>query len=228
MRSITVGLLFFWVFAFGGDTLFAGEDPTIWERDIRVLEARDKQGKKPKNPVVFVGSSSIRLWDTLEKDMAPLPVLNKGFGGAKLGDVIYYADRLVAPHQPTAVVVFAGTNDITPRHSKSPEAVLSLYKELVGVIRKNQPSLPIYFIAITPSQQRWSVWPIAQEANRLIAAYAAKHENLYVVDTAKGLLGKNGQPRSELYRADRLHLNAGGYAIWTRLIKPHLLPLVRH
>lgn len=199
------------------------EDPRVWEEDIRALEARAQGLFPPDTAVVFVGSSSIRLWDSLAEDMAPVPVIRQGFGGAKLNDVVHYAERLVSVHRPRAVVVFAGTNDIHPGASKSPETLLASYRALVAALRSVQPGLPVYFIAITPSPLRWAVWDIAVAANRLIASYSATDENLHVVDTGPALLGANGEPDPDNYVFDGLHLSERGYAQWTAIIKPLLL-----
>lgn len=201
----------------------SSEDPLVWEDDIRALERASREQFPPDTAIVFVGSSSIRLWDSLAEDMAPLPVIRQGFGGAKLNDVVHYAERLVSVHRPRATVVFAGTNDIHPGRSKSPQVLLASYRELVRRLRHEQPELPVYFIAITPSLLRWEVWDIATETNRLITEYAAGDRNLYVIDTGPALLGANGEPDPENYVFDGLHLSAQGYAIWTSIIKPQLL-----
>ncbi|MDX1736297.1 MAG: GDSL-type esterase/lipase family protein, partial [Halioglobus sp.] len=141
------------------------EDPLVWEQDIRALEEATRDLYPPGKGVVFVGSSSIRLWRTLAEDMAPIPVIQHGFGGAKLNDVVHYAERLINAYQPRALVVFAGTNDITPEAAKTPQVLLSSYQALVKTVRAAQPQLPVYFIAITPSVRRWQVWDIARETN---------------------------------------------------------------
>jgi lysophospholipase L1-like esterase len=199
------------------------DDPLVWAEVVAAFEERDARGENPRDPVVFVGSSSIRLWDTLAADMAPVPVVQRGFGGAKLNDVVYYAERLVSVHRPSAVVIFAGTNDISPGASKSPETLLASYREFVAKVRAEQADLPIYFIAITPSQLRWEVWPVAQRTNELIRAYSQRDDNLHVIDTGAALLGEDGTPDPDNYMIDRLHLSEQGYAIWTRLIRPHVL-----
>ncbi|MEM1110978.1 MAG: GDSL-type esterase/lipase family protein [Pseudomonadota bacterium] len=200
------------------------DDPQVWEEDIRAFEALDATGQNPEQAVVFVGSSSIRFWASLAEDMAPVPVINRGFGGAKLNDVAHYARRLVSVHDPLAVVVFAGTNDIQPGNTKSPETLFASYRALVDTLRSDDDALPIYFIAITPSPLRWDVWPVALETNQLINDYAAAADGLYVIDTGSALLGDDGQPDPDNYRFDGLHLSDQGYAIWTRLIRPHVLP----
>lgn len=199
------------------------EDPLVWEDAIRDLEAETAGRFAPGQAVVFVGSSSIRLWRTLEEDMAPVPVLRHGFGGAKLGAVVHYADRLVSAYQPRAVVVFAGTNDIDPSAAKTPEVLLASYQEFVQRVRAHQPEVPIFFIGITPSPRRWSVWPIAQAANERIAHWSAANPNLYFIDTSAALLDSSGQPDPDNYLFDGLHLSTQGYAIWRDIIRARLL-----
>lgn len=201
----------------------ASEDPLVWEADIAALEASSAGLYPPGTPVVFVGSSSIRLWNTLHMDMQPIPVVQHGFGGAKLNDVVHFADRLVTQLQPKAVVIFAGTNDIDPRASKAPAVLLASYQAFVEKVTRNDAQLPIYFINITPSPLRWEVWPMAQETNALIAQYSAEHDNLHVIDTAPLLLGADGTPDADNYVFDGLHLSERGYAHWTQVIRERLL-----
>lgn len=198
------------------------EDPLVWEENIQVLEERTAGRYGPGEAVVFIGSSSIRFWGTLEEDMAPNAVLRHGFGGAKLNDVVYYAERLVNAYEPAAVVVFAGTNDISPEHSKEPEALLASYREFVDIVRADDPDLPIFYIGITPSPLRWPVWPVAQETNRLIADWIATDENHYYIDTSPELLGENGGPKRDHYVFDGLHLSDKGYAVWREIVRDAL------
>lgn len=199
------------------------EDPLVWEEAIAALESNTSGSCNPGECVLFVGSSSIRLWDSLAADMAPIPVIQHGFGGAKLNDLVHYAGRLVTPYQPRAVVVFAGTNDIDPAASKSPEVLLASYQALVSKIRAAQPSVPIYYIGITPSPLRWSVWPLAQQTNALMEAWSGNDTNLHFIDTSEGLLGANGEPDRDNYIFDGLHLSAQGYGVWTEIIRPQLM-----
>jgi lysophospholipase L1-like esterase len=198
------------------------DDPRSWEDTIRAFEKAAKVNPEPNDAVVFVGSSSIRRWSTLRDDMAPIPVIQRGFGGSRLADAAYYAERLVNVYRPRAVVLFSGTNDITPEHAKSPEALLASYQQFVKKVRADLPQVPIYFVEITPSPLRWSVWKIAQDTNRLIAKYSAKQVNLRVIALAPFLLGANGEPDPRFYVEDGLHMSAAGYEIWTREIKTRL------
>jgi GDSL-like Lipase/Acylhydrolase family len=199
------------------------EDPTVWEEAVTELESNSRGLFGPGQGVVFIGSSSIRLWGTLAQDMAPIGVLQHGFGGAKLNDIVYYAQRLVNAWQPRAVVVFAGTNDIDPQASKTPQALLASYKKFVAAVRADQPDVPIYYIGITPSPLRWTVWPVARSTNALIENLSESDPNLHYIETSAGLMGSNGEPDPDNYRLDGLHLTAQGYGVWREIIRKRLL-----
>jgi len=199
------------------------EDPLVWDQAINALETKTQGLYEPGEAVVFIGSSSIRLWSTLLDDMQPMPIIQHGFGGSKLNDIVYYAPRLVNVYQPRAVVVFAGTNDIVPAASKEPEALLATYKEFVRIVRADQPSLPIFYIGITPSPQRWSVWPLAQSTNQLIERWSDSDLNLHFIDTSGALMGSNGEPNPDHYVFDGLHLSTSGYQVWRDIIRAHMI-----
>ena len=202
------------------------EDPLVWAQDIEALEEKSTGRYAPDEAVVFVGSSSIRLWRTLEQDMAPLPVLQHGFGGAKLNDVVHYAARLVSAYRPRAVVVFAGTNDISPEAAKPPDTLLASYQSFIDIVRRAQPGLPVFFIGITPSPLRWEVWGVAHATNELIREWSTTQRSLYFIDTGPGLLGADGAPDPSNYVFDGLHLSERGYAKWTSIIRPRLLEVL--
>jgi lysophospholipase L1-like esterase len=199
------------------------EDPLVWEEDITALESHTRSRFGPGEGVVFIGSSSIRFWETLEEDMSPIPVIQHGFGGAKLNDIVHYAQRLVNAYKPRAVVVFAGTNDIDPAASKTPETLLASYQAFVGKIRADQPDLPVFYIGITPTPLRWTAWPIAQQTNQLIEEWARTDPNLHFIDTSGALMGDNGEPNPDNYIFDGLHLSDRGYSIWREIIRQRLL-----
>ncbi len=198
------------------------EDPLVWTETISALESKTRGLYGPGQGVVFIGSSSIRRWRSLVDDMAPLPVIQHGFGGAKLNDIVHYCERLVNVYHPRAVVVFAGTNDITPGGSKTPEALLASYQEFVRKVRVDQPALLIFYIGITPSPRRWTVWPTAQSANELIEAWSDADPNLYFIDTSGVLIGIDGEPNTDNYSFDGLHLSSRGYDLWRQIIRRQL------
>ena len=190
-----------------------------WEPDIQKLEALDKTQQDPADGILFIGSSSIRLWKTIDEDVAPYPAIQRGYGGAKFSDLVVYARRIIEPHQYRAMAVFVA-NDITgSKDDKTPAEVLKMWQYIVKVSQKHQPEAPVFFIEITPTNSRWKVWPQIQQTNKLIRAYCESHKNLYFIPTASQYLGSDGKPRAALFIQDQLHQNRDGYLIWGRLIR---------
>jgi len=204
-----------------------GDNPLRWEAAVARFEEDDRRNPPARGGVVFLGSSSIRLWTSLKQDMAPLPVIQRGFGGSKLSDVIYFAERLVSVHEPSLVVVFCGTNDIARNKSKTAEEVRGLFHQLVQRLRWFDPDLTICHIAITPTRARLRRIATVNEANRLIRADCEADPRLEFIDAGSALLDEEGNPDPQWFRSDRLHLNAAGYAIWTEHIRPAVLSRYR-
>jgi lysophospholipase L1-like esterase len=197
-------------------------DPHAWEASIRYFEENDRLRPPAPGGIVFTGSSSFTLWETLEADMAPLPAINRGFGGAKMADVVRYAERVVLAYRPRTVVLFAGTNDIAHPRPATAGQVYEGYKAFVACVQAALPETVIYYLAITPTPLRWEFWPAICEANRLIREHARSDARLRFIDLSAHLLGPDGKPIRSLYRMDRLHPNAAGYAVWKAVIKPIL------
>jgi len=193
-----------------------------WENDIKAFEQLDKNVTYPSDALLFAGSSSIKLWSTLERDMEPIPIIQRGYGGARLSDFAVYADRIIAPHQCKAILIFVA-NDITgDEKDKSPNEAAQLFRNILNTIRKTYPETPVFWIAITPTESRWKVWPEIEKANNLIQGICDKKENTYYIRTDFAFLNENGQPRVEYFRPDKLHLNEDGYAVWTKIIRQSL------
>lgn len=197
----------------------AAADSTRFEADIAAFEQSDALVRRMPGSVVFVGSSSIRLWDSLYDDFPGVALINRGFGGSRVRDSTYYADRIVTPYQPRAVVFYAGDNDLF--EGRTPKQVSDDFAAFVERVREAQPGLPIAFIAIKPSPARVALLPKVREANARIRAFAKDHDVAYL-DVYLPMLDAQGQPREELFVADGLHMNASGYAIWTGLVRPWL------
>ena len=194
------------------------EDPLVWSEEIAAF-ANAAPG--PSNALLFVGSSSIRRWVALAEHMAPIPVINRGFGGSKIGDVIYHSEVLFQAESPLAIVIFVGTNDITPGTSKSLGVMVEAFEQMMAGVRRQHPETPVYCIAITPSPLRWEVWDEAQAINDAISDLAKGMENTYVIDTAQQLMSE-GVPDDNNYVFDRLHLSEQGYAIWAEIIRSRI------
>lgn len=191
-----------------------------WEKEIAAFEAADSAKAPEKGGIVFVGSSSIRLWKTLSSDFAGLPVLNRGFGGSQLGDSVHFADRIIIPYEPRMVVVYAGGNDINA--GKSAEDVFNSFKALAAKIREKLPQTRIAYISIAPNPKRWSQVETVKAANKLIADFIAMQERMDFINVFPHMLGSDGQPKPDIFVEDRLHMNAEGYKIWTEIVRPYL------
>lgn len=193
-----------------------------WEDDIRAFEHLDSTIAYPDQPVLFAGSSSIRLWSAMAADMAPYPVIQRGYGGAKLSDLVFYARRILYPHPSRAIVLFVA-NDITGNpDDKTPAEVARLFRQLLRIIREKFPEVPVFWIATTPCMQRWHVWPEIEKASHLIEEVCQRHENTYFIRTDHAFLNASRLPREELFQPDKLHLNEQGYAVWADIIKKAL------
>ncbi len=200
------------------------DDPQVWESAIRRFEKVDAKQPPSEKAVLFVGSSSIRFWKSLKKDMAPIEVIRRGFGGAKLRDVIHYADRIILPYDPKAIVIFAGTNDISGRsNDKSPQEIATDFRTLMDKIRTELPQTPVYYIPITPTSKRWEIWPKAQQANWLIKEMTSEDPYLHYISTTEFFLNEDQSLKEELLFLDGVHLNKRGYAVWTTIIKEVLM-----
>ncbi len=191
--------------------------PEKWLPNIEAFEKKDAANPPPKGAVVFVGSSSIVKWTSLVADFPDHKVINRGFGGSELADSVVYADRIVTPYKPRVVVVYAGDNDL--KAGKSPETVAADFKAFRTKVHAAVPTARIVFIGIKPSPSRWDIRDKGLKANALIAADCATDpKRLVFVDVWPAMLGANGEPRPELYVADKLHMTPAGYAIWTPLV----------
>lgn len=191
-----------------------------WEPEIRKFEEADRGKMPPKNGIVFVGSSSIRLWKNLEAAFPGIPSINRGFGGSELSDSVTYARRIITPYSPRMVVLYAGDNDLAA--GKMPDQVFADFKRFVTEVRRSGPKTRIGFISIKPSTARVKLLPEIRETNRLIREFIARDKGLIYFDVFAPMLDSVGQPRRELFIGDGLHMNAEGYEIWRKVIGPGL------
>ena len=193
-----------------------------WEKEILKLEQRDQQQPDPENALLFIGSSSIRRWDSIASDMKPYPVIQRGYGGAKFSDVAIYAERLITPHKYRGLVIFVG-NDVQGKESdKTPEEFEKLVRYVVNVSLRHQPKRPVFLIEITPTAKRFAAWPTIRKANARLREVALSTPHTYFVATASHYLTAEGNPKDELFVDDKLHLNAAGYRLWASLIRRRL------
>ena len=191
-----------------------------WEPEIKKLEESNRQNPAATGGVLFIGSSSIRLWKDLAEAFPSTMVINRGFGGSEIADSTYYVDRIVTPYQPRMILLYAGDNDIA--NGKTPHRVLEDYQEFVARVRRKLPTARIAFISIKPSPARWHLINDIRSANEMIRRYAAHEKNLIYIDVFTPMLSSDGKPRQELFVEDGLHLNKEGYRLWRSVIAPHI------
>jgi lysophospholipase L1-like esterase len=197
-----------------------------WADSFAAFAAADRAAPPPEGGVLFVGSSSIRLWDNLETQFKARPVvLKRGFGGSQLSDCVKNLGRLVTRYRPRMVLVYAGDNDIAA--GVAPGEVLRRFIAFVHGVHHDLPQARIDYISIKPSPARRALLPRIREANALIRDYAARHPSLGYIDVFTPMLDADGNPRDELFREDDLHLNTRGYALWTSVIAPYVQTAAR-
>jgi lysophospholipase L1-like esterase len=200
----------------------AGDTQSRWDAAFAAFAATDRAAPPPPGGVLFVGSSSIRLWQNLEQQFKAQPVvLKRGFGGSRLSDCVTYLNRLVISYRPRLVLLYAGDNDIAA--GSGPAEVLHRFAAFAKGVHVALPATRIAYISIKPSPARRALLPRIREANDLIHDYIDHHAGLEYIDVHTPMLDTAGQPRAELFRPDRLHLNDAGYALWQRVIEPYVV-----
>ena len=191
-----------------------------WEKDIAAIEAKIKSGESPQGSILFVGSSSIRLWN-LKESFPAIVTSNHGFGGSQLADSVHFFERIVAPLKPAVIVVYAGDNDIAQK--KTPQVVAEDFAHFAAKVKELLPDCrKVIYVAIKPSVKRWALADTLKATNQLIRTSCEKDERLHFLDVWTPMLDASGQPRPELLVEDGLHMNADGYQIWNAALEPLL------
>ncbi len=198
-----------------------GPAPARFESEIAAFEKWDHQNAVPRDPILFVGSSTIRLWQTANA-FPDLPVINRGFGGSTTTDVNHFAERIVFKYNPRVIVFYSGDNDIAA--GRTPDRVFNDFQTFANSVRERLPNTQLIYLAIKPSTARWKLWPKMQEVNTRVKELTQQNDHLTYIDTAPPLLAPDGQPQKTLFRDDGLHMNPRGYAAWNKLLAPVLTP----
>jgi lysophospholipase L1-like esterase len=194
--------------------------PEQWTAEIDKLTANDAANPPPKGAVVFVGSSSIRFWTTLEQDFPGIVSINRGFGGSELADSVYYADRIVIPYAPRLVVLYAGDNDLWA--GKRSSEILADFRAFRTKVHAALPKTKIIYLSIKESPSRARIRDRVIATNQMIAADCKMDPRCTFVDVDTPMLDELGRMRPELFRPDQLHLLPAGYAIWAKVLAPYL------
>ena len=204
---------------------------TQFEQEVSLLESLDLEEKAGEKDLLFIGSSSIRLWDNIQVDMYPYSSVKRGYGGAHFYDLIHFSERLVKNHYPKAILIFVA-NDITGSNDFinlvgdiSPNEVKKLFRYNYISIRRIHKHIPIFLIETTPTPKRWKVWNKILQANKKLERFCKQETNLYFISTRDKFIGDDGLLIQSLFLNDELHLNVDGYKLWSSVIKSKLIEL---
>ncbi|MDA0272979.1 MAG: GDSL-type esterase/lipase family protein [Proteobacteria bacterium] len=197
-------------------------DPTKWDYTIKGFALEDEIVGKQSGAVVATGSSSMRFWGPrIHEDLAPLTIISRGFGGSNMNDVLYYLDELVLKHDPRAVLIYEGDNDVWQEVSS--DTIIETYTKAIVKIHAHDPDIRVYMVSIKPSIDRKSMWPQMREINSAMKSIAESGDNLIYIDVASSMLEQDGSIMADIFVSDMLHLNQRGYDIWAEAIAPILL-----
>ena len=200
--------------------------PWKYDTTFARFDILNKEEKHSDSALLFFGSSYIRMWQNIRRDIDYDDIIHRGFGGCNLREVAYYIDRILASHQPKAIFFYVGNDIVDSNNDKDPEQVFELYKFIVQEIRVKQPLIPITWLKISPSEKRWKVWGKVQQANTLIEQYANSQPNLYTIHFQEHFMGVDGLPIKSLYKDDKLHYNETGYKVWGNAIKSEVKQII--
>ena len=203
-----------------GQTTTPNPDPARFNSAFANFQREDNAKEPARNLTLFTGSSTIRSWNGLAEDFSGHEILNRGFGGSHLSDVLHHFDALVTRYKPNLIVLYCGENDLWS--GKPPKQVFEDFKTFDRRVHEALPETQIHYLAAKPSPKRWEKWALYQRCNQMIAKHCAKDKRLNFIDVSEVMLGKDGRPLPDIWVADKLHMNEKGYKLWTQLIRPIL------
>jgi len=198
------------------------QQPPFWN-DIQNFKKQDSIKMPAQKQVLFVGSSSFTNWKDVQNYFPSIPIINRGFGGSSLTDVLRYKEDVIFKYNPKQIVIYCGENDFAGNDTLSVETVVARFKELFTHIRNRFKNIPVAYVSMKPSPSRQHLMLKFEQANEKIANYLKKYRKTVFIDVYHHMLKPNGTPMTDIFLADNLHMNAKGYAIWQKLIAPHLL-----
>jgi lysophospholipase L1-like esterase len=202
---------------------FVKAQNTPFYSEIEHFKKQDSIQFPPKHAILFLGSSSFRKWEDVQKYFPGYTIINRGFGGSTIPDAMRYLNEIVFPYEPKQVVIYEGDNDLASSDKITADSVLNRFEKLFSLIRKHLPNTAIAFVSIKPSPSREKLMPEMQEANSMIKSFLSHQKNAAFIDVYHTMLNKDGTPDKSLFVEDELHMNAKGYHIWQKIIKPYLL-----
>ncbi|MGN6355063.1 MAG: GDSL-type esterase/lipase family protein [Parafilimonas sp.] len=213
---------YLFIFCFVLSVSLHAQQPPFYN-DIQQFKMQDSINPPPQHPILFIGSSSFTKWTDVQSYFPGYTILNRGFGGSSLPDLIRYANDIIFPYQPKEIVIYCGENDFAVKDYVSPDMVFERFKTLYAIIRSKLANVPVVFISIKPSPSRRKYWPQMTEANKMIKDYIGTQQHASFIDVYQPMLNENKDTRPEIFLSDSLHMNANGYVIWQKAIQPFLV-----
>ncbi len=204
------------------NTINAQPSPPYWE-DIQAFKKQDADSMPPKNAILFVGSSSFTKWTDVQDYFPKHTIINRGFGGSTLVDVIRYANDIIIPYQPKQIIIYCGENDLAYSDTITSVEVFNRFKQLFGIIRSSFSKTPIAFISLKPSPSRKHLMLKMVETNLFIETFLKRQKHTEFIDVYHNMVDDTGEPLKDIFLEDNLHMNAKGYHIWQKSIQPHLI-----
>jgi lysophospholipase L1-like esterase len=222
-RYQTISLLLVLISFYSCDAGFKAQTPLLrserFSKEIETFIQWDKKNSYPENAILFIGSSSISLWNTA-LSFPRLRVINRGFGGAHISDVNHYYEKIVRKYKPSKIIFYAGDNDVAA--GKSADQVLKDYQIFIEKVERDFPETQVFYLPIKPSLRHWQFWSEMSAANSKIREFIETKQNLFYVDTTSAMLNGSLEPNPDLFIHDGLHLNDHGYQLWNEILLPYI------
>jgi len=216
-------VLLFLVFGYSSLNVIAQDQhPPFWD-EIQAFKKQDAANPAPKNAILFVGSSSFRMWADVQNAFPGYTIINRGFGGSGLPDLIRYTDDVIVPYRPKQILIYCGDNDLASSDTITAQMVVDRFKTLFTNIRKKLDNVPIAYVSIKPSPSRVKLMPKMMQANNMIKDYLTKKNKTAFIDVYHAMVDADNKPMPDIFKEDNLHMNAKGYAIWQKTIEPYLI-----
>jgi lysophospholipase L1-like esterase len=213
-----------WLLALLSFTITQKANAQQWlASEINEFKKQDSIAAPSQNAILFVGSSSFKLWTDVQSDFPGYTIINRGFGGSTLPDVIYYTKDIIIPYHPKQIVIYCGDNDLAASDTVTAAMVAKRFQQLFYSIREALPKTTISYVSIKPSPSRMHLMNKMKEANALIKKFLQKQKRASYIDVFTPMLTADQKPKPEIFLKDNLHMNKEGYRIWQKAIKPYLL-----
>jgi len=192
-----------------------------WEKDVEKLSSNN-EADGSDDTIVCLGSSSFRIWDSIDRDMAPFRMVRRAYGSARYRDLAIYTPKLIHKLAFSRAMIFIGNDIVGNNLDATPETVGRLARIVVASILKEQPTADVYLIAVTPTPSRFKLWNKIQIVNQQLEQIASEQSQVHFIPTANSFLDADGQPIEGYFNSDKLHLNDQGYRVWAGILKKHL------